>query len=256
MASEIFPVIASDQYAERKNSSLNAVHLSPSPSMISKQQLASSTIVRYTVHDWEIYSKKDIKLFTQPSVKSSDELLVLSRLGAWDEVTVNRRFPEIRGEIIRKNEAPAVGHHFRHGLLAYIGPWFQNGGGSRKALVCDSTRPSGMDLYYTGLPDARYALETLPPTPTSSPRTTVFLAGPQAVRLEWRTDWIDCERSLFTPCSWLRRFFFFLIIGTSAASSVAVHGLPEADHCEQRIEYRTRNSEASCSIPSLASDCG
>ena len=34
-------------------------------------------------------------------------------------------------------------------------------GGSRKALVCDSIRPSGMELYYTGLPDARYALETL-----------------------------------------------------------------------------------------------
>ena len=42
----------------------------------------------------------------------------------------------------------------------------------------------------------------------------------------------------------------------SAASSVALHGLPEADHCQQRIEYRTRNSEASRSIPSLASDCG
>ena len=27
-------------------------------------------------------------------------------------------------------------------------------------LVCDSIRPSGMDLYYTGLPDARYTLET------------------------------------------------------------------------------------------------
>ena len=43
--------------------------------------------------------------------------------------------------------------HFRYGLLAYTGPRFQNGGGSRKALVCDSIRPSGMDLYYTGLPD-------------------------------------------------------------------------------------------------------
>ena len=27
----------------------------------------------------------------------------------------------------------------------------------------------------------------------------------RCVRLEWLTDWIDCERSLFTPCSWLRR---------------------------------------------------
>ena len=28
-------------------------------------------------------------------------------------------------------------------------------------LVCDSIRPSGMELDYTGLPDVRYALETL-----------------------------------------------------------------------------------------------
>ena len=33
----------------------------------------------------------------------------------------NRRFSEKKtGEIIRKIDAPAVGHHFRHGLLAYI----------------------------------------------------------------------------------------------------------------------------------------
>ena len=35
----------------------------------------------YTVHDREIYSKKDIQLFTQPSVKSPAELLGLSTLG-------------------------------------------------------------------------------------------------------------------------------------------------------------------------------
>ena len=42
----------------------------------------------------------------------------------------------------------------------------------------------------------------------------------------------------------------------SAASSVTLRGLPKADHCGQRSQYRTRNSEAGCSIPSLASDCG
>ena len=42
---------------------------------------------------------------------------------------LNRRFPEITGEIIRKTEAPAVGHRFAHRLLAYIGPRFQNGSG-------------------------------------------------------------------------------------------------------------------------------
>ena len=36
----------------------------------------------------------------------------------------------------------------------------------------------------------------------------------------------------------------------SAASSLALHGLPKADHCRQRGEYRTRNSETGCSIPS------
>ena len=71
-----------------KNSSPNTVHR-PSPSMISKRQLASSTIVRYTLHNWEIDSKKDIKLFTQLSVKSPDELSGLGRLGASDEAIVN-----------------------------------------------------------------------------------------------------------------------------------------------------------------------
>ena len=42
----------------------------------------------------------------------------------------------------------------------------------------------------------------------------------------------------------------------SAASSVALHGLPKADHLGQRIEYKTRNSEADFSVPSLVSDCG
>ena len=78
----------------------------------------------------------------------------------------------------------------------------------------------------------------------------------RCVRLEWRTDWIDCECSLFTPCSWLRRRNVKQSSVASAALSEALHGLPEADHSEQRIEYRTRNSEAGCSIPSLASDCG
>ena len=61
MVFEIFPVIASDQFAERK---LITQHRAPQSiaSMISKRYQASSTIVRYTVHDWEIYPKKDMKL--------------------------------------------------------------------------------------------------------------------------------------------------------------------------------------------------
>ena len=46
--SKIFPVVASDQYAE-KELSPNALHLGPSPIIISKRQLqVSSTIVKYT----------------------------------------------------------------------------------------------------------------------------------------------------------------------------------------------------------------
>ena len=36
-------------------------------------------------------------------------------------LTINRRFPEITGEIIWKSEAPVVGHHFIHGLDLYTG---------------------------------------------------------------------------------------------------------------------------------------
>ena len=50
MVSEIFPVVASDEYAE-KILSPNSLHLGPSPSIINKQQLpVSSTIVKYTLH--------------------------------------------------------------------------------------------------------------------------------------------------------------------------------------------------------------
>jgi len=61
---------------------------------------------------------------------------------------------------------------------------------------------SGMDLY-TGLPAARYARETLLFFSFFCFRVLrSFRWGHmQCVRLEWRTDWIDCERALFTPCS-------------------------------------------------------
>ena len=106
------------------------------------------------------------------------------------KIISNRRFPEITGEIIWKSEAPAVGHHFRHRLLAYTGTWFQNEGGSRKVLVCDSIRPSGMVLYYTGLPDVRYALEIFFLL-LFSPHTMVFLAGPHAVCPFGMADWLN-----------------------------------------------------------------
>ena len=52
----------------------------------------------------------------------------------------------------------------------------------------------------------------------------------RCVRLEWLTDWIGCERSLFTLCSWLRRRNAKISSVASAASLVPLHGLPEADH--------------------------
>ena len=48
MVTKIFPVVASDQYAE-KELSPNTLHLGPSPSIVSKRQLqVSSTVVKYT----------------------------------------------------------------------------------------------------------------------------------------------------------------------------------------------------------------
>ena len=121
---------------------------------------------------------------------------------------VNRRFPEITGEIIRKSEAPALGHHFKHRLLAYIswmisewrrqsksaGPWQYQ------------TFRHGPILYWTAR--WRYALETLSSSSSSSSFRVLrsFWRGHiRCVRLEWRTDWIDCQRSSFVPCSWLKR---------------------------------------------------
>ena len=59
MESEIFLVVASDQYAEEKKKkkkklSPNSLHLSSSPSMISKRGLLVSSMV--------IYLKKNIKI--------------------------------------------------------------------------------------------------------------------------------------------------------------------------------------------------
>ena len=126
---------------------------------------------------------------------------------------------------------------------------------SRKALVCDGIRPSGMDLYYTGLPDT---LET---------HFLIFFlllayyslfGGATCVVPVWNGGLTESTASKFII------YTVFLIKKKkckkkkkkkSSVASVALYGSPEADHCEQRFEYRTRNSEASCSIPSLASDC-
>jgi len=165
------------------------------------------------------------------------------------------RFPEITGEIIWKSEAPGVGQFQTQttGIDPYsmISEWRWQ---SKSAgLWPYQTFRYGPMLYWTAR--WRYALEAI----FFLLRTAVFLAGPHVVCL---FGMVDC-------LNWLPAFIIYTVflikkkkcktkksLVASAASSVALHGLPEADHCEQRIEYRTRNSEASCSIPSIVSDCG
>ena len=161
----------------------------------------------------------------------------------------NRRFPEIRGEIIWKSEAPAVGHHCRHRLRVHD---FRMEAAVEK---CWSVTISDLQAWTYTILDWQMAL---------CARNTFFLsfayhflAGPHAVCPFGMADWLNRLRAFII-------YTVFLIKNknvkkssvASVASSVTLHGLPEADHCEQRIEYRTGNSEASYSIPSLASDCG
>ena len=54
MVAEIFPVVASDQYAE-KELSPNTLHLGPSPSIISKRQLPRLAIVDETIYYSEVH---------------------------------------------------------------------------------------------------------------------------------------------------------------------------------------------------------
>ena len=58
------------------------------------------------------------------------------------------------GEIIRRSEAPAIGHHFRHDYWhiyiykSMISEWRRQLKSAGLAVTV-----SGMGLYYTGLPD-------------------------------------------------------------------------------------------------------
>ena len=122
----------------------------------------------------------------------------------------------------------------------------EEGAGKR----CSECGPSGTDLYiYIGLPAARYARETL---------LLFFLlffahcgfccclgVGPHAVCQFGMADWLNRLRAF----SYLH---VFLIKKkkrkkssvASAASSVALHGLPKADHCGQNIEPGTAKPDA------------
>ena len=112
------------------------------------------------------------------------------------------RFPEITGEIIWKSEAPGVGQFQTQttGIDPYsmISEWRWQ---SKSAgLWPYQTFRYGPMLYWTAR--WRYALEAI-----------IFFCVLQSfwrghmwcVCLEWWTVWIDCQHSLFTLCSWLRR---------------------------------------------------
>ena len=93
-------------------------------------------------------------------------------------------------------------------IQAYLGLWFQNGGGSRKTLVCDSIRPSGIDLYYTGLPASRYARETLLLLLSSFflfSCTTVFVVEPHVVCPFGMADWLNRLRAFIIHTVFLIR---------------------------------------------------
>ena len=81
-----------------------------------------------------------------------------------------------------------------------ISPWRPADAPLHHSLTTTATGYRHWPVLCVELPAARYAQKTH--TPIS--RTTAF-SRTSSVRLEWRTDWIDCGRSLFTPCSWLRR---------------------------------------------------
>ena len=142
------------------------------------------------------HSNRNVVMFYVPlRRKTQDAKSLLDWPVAFTKVRLMVSNPEITGEIIWQcfltsgEWSPLrIGHHFRHGLdlyTGYIGPWFQNGGSSRKALVCDSNRPSG--IYWTASCSLFLFF-------FSSAHYCLFDGATCGVSLEWRADWIDCER--------------------------------------------------------------
>ena len=99
----------------------------------------------------------------------------------------NRRFPEIRGEIIWKSEAPAVGHHCRHRLRVHD---FRMEAAVEK---CWSVTISDLQAWTYTILDWQMAL---------CARNTFFLsfayhflAGPHAVCPFGMADWLNRLRA-------------------------------------------------------------
>ena len=82
-----------------------------------------------------------------------------------------------------------------------------------------------MDLYYTGLPEARYALETLLFLYAG---TTVFLAGTHAVCPFGMADWLNRLRAFIN-------YTVFLI-----------KGLAQADLAKKRFPKQNKKKQKKC----------
>ena len=117
----------------------------------------------------------------------------------------------------------------------------------KRCSSCDSIRPSGMDLYYTGLPDARYELETL--------LFFFFFFSAYYGLFGGATCGV-------TVWNWLRAFIIYTVLlikkkkcekssVASAALSVALCGLPlrsRSLRAEDRIQNQEQRSRLCCSI--------
>ena len=68
----------------------------------------------------------------------------------------------------------------------------------------------------------------------------------RCVRLGWRTDWIDCESSSFTPCCWLRSRNVKKIIGSLCRTIGSVSWLTTE---KQVIAGRGSNTEPGTGKP-------
>ena len=93
----------------------------------------------------------------------------------------NRRFPEITGEIIRKSEAPAVGHHSRHGLDLYTGIYILVHDFRMEAAVEKHWSVTVSDLQAWTYTILDCQLRTMCAKHFFFLRTTVFLVGPHVV---------------------------------------------------------------------------
>ena len=130
----------------------------------------------------------------------------------------NRRFSEITGEIIQKSEVLLGRTLFQTRTWCIYWDIYWH----ICICVCVSmisewrrqTKSAGLWQYQTFRHGSIYWTASCAINPFCYFLVFFFFfpvyyglwVGPHAcLNLEWLTEWINCERSLFTPCSWLRR---------------------------------------------------